>query len=543
MRKRTFWFFMGLFGLILTLTGLRIDNDTWYLLALGRGIAAEGLTPVDPIFMDLGYPVVNQQWLYVLGLWKVFSLSGFWGIYLLSVAAVFLTIVLFYRLACLLSAQNDFFPYLLTGLVGVLYACIGLTVRPWVISNLCFMLEVCFLERYAREKKARLLWPLPLISVLLINIHGALWPFLLVLMLPYLAEALFPARRFSFCLPAHGFPARPLVFCFAACLFTGFLNPYGADLMLYSVRAQGVGSSLRIILEMQPLSLLSQHGIVLLSMAGWLFFCLFRQRTYLRYLLLSLGTFFMALLSVRSGMQFLLFGCLPLAWFCRGVTFAQAQVFFCRHADPVILSMLAFLLIFVEVSYASLPEHLAAGLPAVSYLLGAAVLVLFLRLFWRRESSLPWQVFSLILSLFFGLMPLSAAPGFDAARAMEPETAAALCAAEHAARQAQKSPAEVRFYADFSTAAMAEYRGFRPLIDTRAELRTRIMTHGFDYWQEFSQMQKSVISPLDYLDKYGIELVTVQREDVLYHVLAFAEAHEKWELLYDTEKYRVFRRR
>ena len=51
------------------MTGFRFDNDTWYLLALGRGIDANGGWPpwADPIIMRQDYHVVIQQWLYALG--------------------------------------------------------------------------------------------------------------------------------------------------------------------------------------------------------------------------------------------------------------------------------------------------------------------------------------------------------------------------------------------------------------------------------------------------------------------------------------------
>lgn len=540
MRKRTFFFFAGLFGFILAIMGFRIDNDTWYLLALGRAIAAGGLTPGDPIFMDLGYPVVNQQWLYVLGLWKVFSLSGFWGIYFLSVAAGFLSLVIFYRLACLLSEEDDLIPYLLTGIIGVLYGYLGIVVRPWVFSNLVFMAEAYLLEHYAREKRVKLLFPLLLFSVLLINLHGALWPFLLILMLPYLAEALLPERLIPFCLPTRSFPKRPLVLCFFLCLLLGFANPYGLDLMLYSTRAQGIGGLFRQISEVQPLTLAAPYGVIMMLMAGWLFFCFSRQRTYLRYLLLSLGTCFMMLMSVRSSTQFLLLGCLPIAWLCRGVSLSRAKAFLARHVDPVIFSMFAVLFLVVEISYASLPAHLATGLPVAAYLLGALVLVLFLRLFFRRAASLPWKAAFALLSLFFGLLPLAAAPGFDPAHMMEPEVRAALSAVED---DAQKSPAEIRLYTDFASSTMAEYLGFHPLIDTRPELRAKFMTHGFDYWKEYSSVQQGMIDPLAYLDRYDIECVVVGKKDVLYYALAFDAAQEKWALFYEGKDYRVFCRR
>lgn len=543
MRKATVCFFVGLFGLLLAMTGLRIDNDTWYLLALGRSIAAEGLTPGDPLLLNLGYPIIDQQWLYALGLWKVYALSGLWGIFSVSMAAGFLTILLFYRLVFLVSGGNRLAAYLVTGIAGLIYGYTSFQVRPWMFSNLLCLLAVFLLEQYARRKRAAFLVPLPFISVLLVNLHGALWPFLLILMVPYVLEALVPAGKLPFALPTGSFSSRPLLLAFAACLLAGFFNPYGIDGMLYSIRAQGIGGIFRQISEMQPLTLMDFYGVVLLLLSAWLFFCYARQRADLRYLLLSLGTFVMMMMAYRSSQQFLLFGFFPMAWLLRGLDAAKARDFMLHRADPVILLMFMSMLIFVEGSYASLPRHIAAGLPAGAYALGVLLLAIFLWALRAYAVSLPKKILVFAVSLFWGILPLAAAPGFDAAAAQKPELRAAYAAVQDAAQKRGEEVSSVRLYADFHTAPMGEFLGCHPLVDTRPELRAKVMTHGFDYWKEYSSVQQGMIDPLAYLDRYDIECVVVGKKDVLYYALAFDAAQEKWALFYEGKDYRVFCRR
>lgn len=539
MKKHTLFFFSGLFGLILAIMGLRIHNDTWYLLALGRSIATDGLTLEDPILMNLGYPIVDQQWLYALGLWKIFSLSGLWGVHFLSVVAGFLTILIFYRIACLLSEKEDVIPYLLTSIVGLLYGYLDIVVRPWVFSNLCFMAEIYLLERYVREKKAKLLLPLLLFSVLLINIHGALWPFLLVLMMPYLAEALLVERPLPFCLPPRSFPKRPLLLCFFTSLLLGFMNPYGLDLMLYSIHTMGLGMSFQLVTEVRPFSLQSYFGPFTLLVTGWLFFCLSRQKTYIRYLLLSLGTFLMMLLALRSRQQFLLFGCLPLAWLCRDFSLTQAHAFIRSHIDPVIFSMFSLLLLFIEIINMPLLKHLSTELLLAACLLSAAMFLISLYFFYQHVSSFRWKVVCLLPCLFFGLLPLTAAPGFDMARITNPEANTEFSFLKD---KVAKNPTDVRLYTDFNSSAMAEYMGFRPLIDTRPEVRASFMTHDFDYWQEFYDVQTGSLDPLTYLDKYSIEYVLVRRNDICYFYLDRPEVKAFWSLIYDKFGCRIYER-
>ncbi|WP_206191557.1 hypothetical protein, partial [Selenomonas bovis] len=70
---RSYVFLFALYALMLIICGYTIDNDTYYLLALGRSIHADGIPTTDPLIMDGNYPVVIQQWLYAFLLWSLYQ--------------------------------------------------------------------------------------------------------------------------------------------------------------------------------------------------------------------------------------------------------------------------------------------------------------------------------------------------------------------------------------------------------------------------------------------------------------------------------------
>ena len=98
----------------LIVIGYRIDNDTYYLLALGRAIERLGIPTTDPLIMGGDYPVVIQQWLYALGLWKLYSMSGMIGVYIVSMVAGLGILLIFYRICLLVSDKNLFLSQTIT---------------------------------------------------------------------------------------------------------------------------------------------------------------------------------------------------------------------------------------------------------------------------------------------------------------------------------------------------------------------------------------------------------------------------------------------
>lgn len=65
------------------------------------------------------------------------------------------------------------------------------TDRAQIISYMLFMIEINLIENFLRNKKIRNIVGIFLISVIIANSHVAVWPFMFVLVLPFLGEYLF----------------------------------------------------------------------------------------------------------------------------------------------------------------------------------------------------------------------------------------------------------------------------------------------------------------------------------------------------------------
>ena len=136
----------------LIVIGYRIYNDTYYLLALGRAIEHLGIPTTDPLIMGGDYPVVIQQWLYALGLWKLYGILGMIGVYIVSMVAGLGILLIFYRICLLVSDKNIFLSQTITLYFAIFFYLLsyGAVTRPQVFSSLMLIGALFLLERMAK---------------------------------------------------------------------------------------------------------------------------------------------------------------------------------------------------------------------------------------------------------------------------------------------------------------------------------------------------------------------------------------------------------
>lgn len=114
--------------------------------------------------------------------------ANFGMIFIYLSTAIFASIlgILIYNIGKKLT-KNNIVSFFIT--MGVMYLLKDfIAARAQLVSFILFALTVLFIENFMENKKKRYLVGLVLISIILANIHVAVWPFFFVLFLPYIAE-------------------------------------------------------------------------------------------------------------------------------------------------------------------------------------------------------------------------------------------------------------------------------------------------------------------------------------------------------------------
>jgi len=163
-----------------------LQNDTFYTIKLGELILENGIDMKEHFAWHEGLPYTYPHWLYDIGMYLVFQLGGFYGLYVSSIVlGVILGIVIY--LTNTKITKNSVIPFFTT--ILILY--IGkdfITARAQLITFILFVLTIYYIERFLETKKKRFVGGLLLIPIVIANIHAAVFPFYFILYLPYIAE-------------------------------------------------------------------------------------------------------------------------------------------------------------------------------------------------------------------------------------------------------------------------------------------------------------------------------------------------------------------
>ena len=284
------------------------ETDFYFLLATGRTFVHE-IPHTEFLSMHEGLQYVSQQWLFARVLYQIYEAAGFAGCYALVGLLKGFTQVVAYRMMIRITKGHYLFSTAAAMLImipGAIFNC----ARPFTASTLLLLITVCVYEMYMDGKKS--LWALPVLSVLLINIHASMWPMIFIFMLPYLVGNI-PLGKKSFLLFENR-SVLPLLGWGVISVITGFLNPYGIKNMLYLTYSYGYDSINNNIGEMQPATITDITGIMIIILLLIGFWRLYKVRQVkARYAFLFAGTGLLALMHLRGLLLFTYVGIIAIA--------------------------------------------------------------------------------------------------------------------------------------------------------------------------------------------------------------------------------------
>ena len=170
----------------LALTPVTLQNDTYYTIEIGKQIMETGIDMQDHFswHQDLAY--TYPHWLYDLITYQIYSSFGMTGIFVTTcILSMILGVLLF--LINNKITKNQVVSFLVS--VGVMYLIKDyIAARAQLVTFILFIWMIYCIEMFLKGKKKRYAIGIVGISILIANLHVAVWPFLFVLFLPYIAE-------------------------------------------------------------------------------------------------------------------------------------------------------------------------------------------------------------------------------------------------------------------------------------------------------------------------------------------------------------------
>jgi len=458
-----------------------IDNDFYFLYPTGEYIVKNGFPHTDILSMHTTMKIVVQQWLSSVIFFFSYSQFGKYGIIVLIYLCYSIINYLLYRLSFLIT-KNELLSILLTWLSGLFLFFHFMVSRPHIFTYIVILLEVIILEKYVQTNKKALLIALPILSVLQINLHAAMWPMIVVFMAPYIVSAALSLTR-KFKKYACG-NFLPLLITLIISIAVSFINPYGITNVLYMTSTAG-HDHINLIGEMGSTSTESLFGLAffaLLFVMGIVSFIKKNHPFALRFFLLFAGTLFIALKHYKGIPYFLIFGIPAFGYMLSNVNFVISLPYKKTKRNTILI------VTFIFISFASLCIQL--------------------------------QDFSKILNQ----EKLSRYEQLDAVM-------------DFLARQNER----ITLFTDFDDSQYFEFHNYPAFVDGRVELFLEKNNGECDYFEEYYDFVKGKTYYKEFIDKYHFNYLVFNKEKSRNVYLPLMH-DDDFEIIYESEGVYLFKR-
>ena len=257
----------------ISLTPKTLQNDTFYTIKIGEHIIEnKGIDMMDPFSWHQDLEYTYPHWLYDVIIYLIYSVGGMAGIYISTCIFSAILGITIYKTNSKL-AKNKVVSFVVT--LGAMYMLRDyIAARAQLVTFILFALQVYFMEQLSNTSKKGYGIGLIVISILIANLHVAVWPFMFVLYLPYIAEYIIinieekVAKKYGKQLKEGNKISltkrdgvKYLIIVMIICTLTGFLTPLGTTPYTYLIKTMQ-GNTTQNINEHLPMTLIKNAEVL-----------------------------------------------------------------------------------------------------------------------------------------------------------------------------------------------------------------------------------------------------------------------------------------
>lgn len=279
-----------------------LDNDFWFLINTGKYILNNGFIKIEPFTIHAGLSFVPQQWLTCILFYAIYHNLGIYGMFLFVIICYVIGNIICYKLTYLLN-ENRKTSLFITLFVDILLISSSLlTTRPQALDFVFFLLELYILELFVKKGNKKVLYIIPVISLLISNLHSSMWMMIFVFLLPYYVEYIV-----SKIMKRKTFEIKHLIIVTVLSVLAGLVNPYGIEAITYLFRSYGVSNIDSLVAEMKPVDIGEMGNKFCFGIIAAVIFSFYNNKgkNILRYFLLTIGTIYLFLSHWKGFIYFI----------------------------------------------------------------------------------------------------------------------------------------------------------------------------------------------------------------------------------------------
>ena len=164
-----------------------LQNDTYYTVSIGNLIMENGIDMKDHFSWHEDLPYTYPHWLYDVFMSIIYNIGNWKGIYV-SVCVMSIILGLSIYIVNKKLNKNQVISFCVT--IGAMYLLKDyIAARAQLATFIIYVWVIYFIEKFIENpKKIGYALGIILSSILIANLHVAVWPFIFVISLPYIAE-------------------------------------------------------------------------------------------------------------------------------------------------------------------------------------------------------------------------------------------------------------------------------------------------------------------------------------------------------------------
>lgn len=443
---------------------IRLDNDAWFILNTGRYLLKHGFFYIDPFTIHEGLQMIVQQWLTDVIYWCVFHYLGNIGFFIFITLLTYLMLFVHYKLVYLVS-NKKLLSVIFTIICGTLWTAY-MTSRPQMFTYLILLVELFLLEKYVKTNNKKVLYLLPILSFLQINLHASVWFIQFLIIGTFIVNGLVPVKYRN-----EDFKVLPIIIVTIIMFIVGFINPYFYKAVFYLYYSYGSIVINNNISEMR-LSTFATRQVkhILIIVVSYIFLSNFvkKFKIELRHYFIFAGLLIFAFMHNKSTIYFLLVGLYVIAFGLKDVNIKIKQKFIKKKTIEEIIT---YTIIVVSIgTLIFTPVVLHKNINKINY-------------HNDYEETLDYLL-------------------------------------EH------YDPKDVVLYTDYNNGGYPEYRGVKAYIDPRAEVFLKKFNGKEDILDEFFNKKETTIPYLFYKYKFTHLLVSKGDKDILMYLYDHPDQYE-----------------
>ena len=453
------------------------DTDTHFIISTGKYIVENKEVPkINPFIIDENFKVIIQQWSFDVIVYLLYSSFSYAGIFVFACFFMLVAMFIGYKFISLYTDNFNIKLLMMTCFIRVYYT--WAQTRPTLISFSLLLTTIIVLEYFRRDRKKWLIYFLPLISLITINIHASMWPMMFVVMLPYICPNIFTLFcDFKNAISVWWNTWKRVIFLIPVMILVGFINPNGLRGMGYVFLSYGTANSIAITELLSPMiATINGLRIILVLIVLMIYIFKNKRKVDSAPLYMTLGTLLLASMHLRNG-WFLLFGSMPLL--------------------ITLLNDVKFLDIKKSNKFKNATKAIVALASVIIVLIVACT-----------------YTFHITDNAYYSINAANYLDQF-------------------------KNREDIIMYTEFNNGAYMEFRGYKVLIDARPELYAKKINGQKDLLSEWDKARRDVFYLETMIEQYGFSHMLVEDGSIVY---GYMVNHSNYEPIIEGNGYVLYQK-